>query len=71
MAKRKEVYLSLAEVADRLSTDGKPLSRRTLLRWLSSGKFKGAHKLGDNTSPWRIPESAVNSLVEKQSDQSN
>lgn len=69
MTKRKEVYLNIAQVAERLKTGDKPLSKRTLLRWLAAGKFLGAHKLGNNTSPWRIPESAVDSLEKAQRDQ--
>ena len=71
MAKRKteEVYLSIAQVTERLKTGDKPLSKRTLLRWLKAGKFPGAHKLGDHTSPWRIPESSVNNLIKAKSTQ--
>ncbi len=69
MPKRKETYLNLSQVAELLGTGDKPLSRRTLLRWLAEGKFPGAHKLGENTSPWRIPESSVNRLIKTQRDQ--
>ncbi len=69
MAKRQEKYLNLSQVAEMLGTSERPLSKRTLLRWLAEGKFKGAHKLGEHTSPWRIPESAVDRLIKTQRDQ--
>ena len=50
-------YLSIREVAERLGTHEKTVSGMVRV-----GAFPGAKKIGSQgrTSPWRIPEDAVN-----------
>jgi excisionase family DNA binding protein len=55
----KERFLSIQEVAEVFG-----VNIWTVKKWLAEGKFSGAFKLGTGrTSPWRIPQSAIDTHI--------
>ena len=57
-------YLNAKEVAERLN-----VSARTVIRWAKRGDLHGAIRLNPNaeTSPYMIPEKAVEDFLEQRS----
>jgi excisionase family DNA binding protein len=54
-------YLTPGDAAERLQ-----VSRWTILRWISEGRFEGVTRGGfGRTSPHKIPEKSVNELAQK------
>lgn len=41
------------------------VTSRAIQKWCAAGRFPGAYKLGDATSPWRIPPQALEEFLKE------
>jgi excisionase family DNA binding protein len=52
--------LTIAEVAERLR-----VHRKTVERYLKTGRLPGAYRLAGGAGPWRIPVSALDAIKQE------